>query len=180
MDSSCSGLSTSFPSSWRSWISGSPVSEAKAAPFTTDQAPAWSPLGASACWWCHHSHWDKGNPQLLLFLQISERFTFSASFTGIACGIKSYADYCKTSVIYFSSVSILPLCALLLKRSINMLLIILMTVSVAVQDDLDMFTVAHDLIYTQLNWWDLQLDHLYVHLYLDSPYIIVVWMKLIF
>lgn len=33
-----------------------------------------------------------------------------------------------------------------------MLLIILMTVSVAVQDDLDMFTVAHDLIYTQLNW----------------------------
>lgn len=30
--------------------------------------------------------------------------------------------------------------------------------SVPVQDDLGMFMVAHDLIYTQLDWWDLQLE----------------------
>lgn len=33
-----------------------------------------------------------------------------------------------------------------------MLLIILMTVSVPVQDDLDVFMEVHDLVYTQLNW----------------------------
>lgn len=39
-----------------------------------------------------------------------------------------------------------------------MLSIILMTMAVPVQDDLDMFMVAHDLIYTQVNWLDLQLE----------------------
>lgn len=106
------------------------------------------------------------NSQLLLFLPISEKFTFSASFTGTACGINSYTDYCKISAVYFSSVWILPLCAVLLKRNINMLSIILMTVSVPVQDDLDRFTAAHDLIHTQLNWWDLQLEQQIISMYI--------------
>lgn len=47
-----------------------------------------------------------------------------------------------------------------------MLLIILMTVSVPVQDDFDVFMAAHDLIYTQLNLWDLQLAQKIISMYI--------------
>lgn len=153
------GVSTSAPSSWRSWSQGAWSVKQGLHPSPRTKSLHGHSLGLlPAGGATTHTGTRETLSCRLLFLQIPERFTFSASFTGTACGMKSNADYCKTSAIHFSSVSILPLCALLLKRSINTLLIILMTVSVPVQDDLDVFMEVHDLIYTQLNWWDLQLE----------------------
>lgn len=64
----------------------------------------------------------KGKPQLPLFLLISERFIFSASFIGLACGINIYVKYCKTLAVHFISVWILSLCVLLLRRNINIIM----------------------------------------------------------
>ena len=76
-----------------------------------------TPAGLLPAGGCHCLHRGGGKPQSLLFSLISKRFVFSASFIGLTCGISIYVKEYKTLVIYFSSIWILSLCVLLLRRN---------------------------------------------------------------
>lgn len=181
-DSSCSGLSTSPPSSWRSWVSGSLASEARAAPLTTDQLCMVTPCGCclllvspptlsqgkplagvifANIWKVHLQclfHWNSlWNSELRWLLQIlSHLFQFSLNFTFVCSTFKKKH-----------------------KHAIN-------TTNGSVCSSTRWFGYVYGSPWFNLHKTELArftagtVDHLYVRLYLDSPYLIVIWIKLIF